>query len=73
MKDKNVSHNDIKPGNLLLNMEPTDDDDVEMKLKIGDLGMGGITGGTPGWVAPEFMHGAIAGLKLDVNVLESSI
>ena len=66
MKDKKVSHNDIKPGNLLLNMEPTDDDDeVEMKLKIGDLGMGGVTGGTPGWVAPEFMRGTKAGSNLN--------
>ena len=46
-------------------MEPTDDDEVEMKLTIGDLGMSGITGGTPGWVAPEFMRGTIAGLNMN--------
>ena len=61
MKDKNVSHNDIKPRNLLLDVVL--EDEVEVRLKIGDLGMGGVTGGTPGWVAPEFMRGTIAGLN----------
>ena len=67
LKDRNVSHNDIKPRNLLLNVEVPDDslenegEDEVVKLKIGDLGMGGVTGGTPGWVAPEFIRGTLPG------------
>ena len=35
----------------------------EIRLTIGDLGMGGVKGGTPGWVAPEFMRQTIPGVS----------
>ena len=65
MKSCNVSHNDLKPSNILLKIIPDldDCDDFTVELSIGDLGMADVAGGTPGWSAPEFLKGAIPGVS----------
>ena len=62
MKTCNISHNDLKPSNVLLKIIPGDWD-VDVELSIGDLGMAEISGGTPGWPAPEFLKGTIPGVS----------
>jgi calcium/calmodulin-dependent protein kinase I len=67
---KNVAHRDLKPENLLL-MSKTSDHDI----KIADFGFAKrITSehclitqcGTPGYVAPEILHGVPYGSKADM-------
>ena len=44
-----VCHNDLKPGNILYNLE-----NGNYKIFIGDFGQCGKRGGTPAWTAPVF-------------------
>ena len=44
-----VCHNDLKPGNILYNLE-----NGSYKIFIGDFGQCGKSGGTPAWTAPVF-------------------
>ncbi len=68
--DKNVVHRDLKPENLLLK-SPTDDQDV----KLADFGFAVVVQndnclttqcGTPGYVAPEILKGAMYGRPADM-------
>ena len=45
-------HNDLKPENVLYNI---DLDTEEYEIKFCDFGTEGRTGGTPGWTWPKFM------------------
>ena len=67
---KGIAHRDLKPENLLL-VSKTDDKDI----KIADFGFAKkVTGskclmtqcGTPGYVAPEILHGVPYGTKSDM-------
>jgi len=67
---KGIAHRDLKPENLLL-VSKTDDKNI----KIADFGFAKkVTGskclmtqcGTPGYVAPEILHGVPYGTKSDI-------
>ena len=59
LKKANVSHNDIKPNNILI------DEDIiaEIKVYVGDFGQADKMGGTPGWTPPEFIGKRIPGVS----------
>lgn len=68
--DRNVAHRDLKPENLLLMSRHND-----MKIKIADFGFAKKVSseqclltqcGTPGYVAPEILHGVAYGTKADM-------
>ena len=50
-------HNDLKPDNVLYEFidEEYENGDRKVSIKIGDFGMAGRSGGTPGWTWPRFL------------------
>ena len=51
LENSNSCHNDLKPDNILFNL----DQNGEFKIKISDFNQAGRTGGTPGWTWPKFL------------------
>ena len=49
LEQAGVCHNDLKPGNILYNLE-----NGHYSIFIGDFGQCGKRGGTPAWTAPVF-------------------
>jgi len=59
LEAKNMTHNDLKPANILIkemdkSTQMTNNKKKAYEVKIGDFGQAGKKGGTPGWTAPQF-------------------
>ena len=55
LRQANIVHNDLKPGNILYKTTYVDEDELAVQIKISDFGSVGKLVGTPGWTAPTFM------------------
>ena len=60
LKNSDLSHNDIKPKNILYKTQ-YGDDEIEIILKISDFGQCLRSGGTPGWTPPLFQSKRLPG------------
>ena len=61
LKNADLSHNDIKPKNILYKMNYEDNDEIDIILKISDFGQCQRSGGTPGWTPPLFQSKRVPG------------
>lgn len=77
LHSRGIVHGDIKPANLLIRR-------ADGQIKVADFGLArvgqsqGLRGrthiaGTPGYMAPEVMHGGVAGKRADIFSLGATL
>eukprot|EP00349_Pseudokeronopsis_sp_Brazil_P012050 CAMPEP_0202980530 /NCGR_PEP_ID=MMETSP1396-20130829/86442_1 /ASSEMBLY_ACC=CAM_ASM_000872 /TAXON_ID= /ORGANISM="Pseudokeronopsis sp., Strain Brazil" /LENGTH=154 /DNA_ID=CAMNT_0049720571 /DNA_START=533 /DNA_END=997 /DNA_ORIENTATION=+ len=75
LHSNNIVHRDIKLENILVVEKYTDDDLLNLQVKLCDLGVAkqletpeekGLICGTPGYIAPEILNSKHFGTKADI-------